>query len=162
MLVAVHKLFHVPYASRIKTSGTIFTERHFSVSKEWLRSWSHAFLITYRKTFTKKLFGGPSRNSDEKEKKTKTRNRWRLTHLRAEPPPVSEPCISQGHMIKGSCDIIGRNPSRKAIILPSLVAIDTLLIEIWWFLFATWPCKTTWSKLCMTLWLGACEGISPS
>ena len=35
-----------------------------------------------------------------------------------EPPPVSEPRISQGHMIKGSCNIIGRRSWRKAIILP--------------------------------------------
>ena len=69
--------------------------------------------------------------------------------------------ISQGHVIKGLCDIIGRCPSREAIILPSLIAIDTLVIEIWWFLFATWPCKTTWLKLCMTLSL-ACQCISPS
>ena len=87
------------------------------------------------------------------------RNRWWLKWLCAEPPPVSEPHISQGHVIKGSCNIIGRSPSKEAIILSSLVA--TLVIEIWWFLFVTWPCKTTWSKLCMTLWLGACQGISP-
>ena len=55
MLVTVHKPCHVPHASRITTSGTIFTERRFSVSKEWVRPWSHAFLITYDKTFTKKL-----------------------------------------------------------------------------------------------------------
>ena len=59
-----------------------------------------------------------------------TRSRWRLKRLRAEPPPVSEPGISQGHVIKGSCDIVGRSPSREAIILPNLVAIDTLVIEI--------------------------------
>ena len=50
--------------------------------------------------------------------------------LRTEPPPASEPRISQGHVIKGSFDIIGRSSSREAIILPSLVAIDTLIIEI--------------------------------
>ena len=33
-------------------------------------------------------------------------------------------------MIKVSCGIIGRSPSRKVIILPSLVAIGTLVIEI--------------------------------
>ena len=91
-----------------------------------------------------------------------TRSRWQLKRLRAESPPVSEPRMSQGRVIKGSCDIIGRNSSRKPIILPNLVAIDTLVIEIWWFLFTTWPCKTTGSKLRMTLWLGACQGISPS
>ena len=48
--------------------------------------------------------------------------------MRAEPPPVREPRISQGHVIKGSCDIVGRSPSRETIILPSLVAIDTLVI----------------------------------
>ena len=58
------------------------------------------------------------------------RSRLRLKRFRAEPPPVSEPRISQGHVIKGSCNIIGRTPSREAIILPSLVAIDTLIIEI--------------------------------
>ena len=72
MLVTVHKLCHVPHASRITTCGTIFTERHFNVSKEWVRSWSHA--TTYHKTFIKKLFGGTSRKSDEKGiKKKKTR-----------------------------------------------------------------------------------------
>ena len=46
-------------------------------------------------------------------------------------PPVSEPRISQGHhVIKGSCDVIGRSPSRKVIILSNLVTIGTLLIEI--------------------------------
>ena len=71
MLVTIHELCHVPHASRITTCGTIFTKRHFSVSKEWVRSWSHTFLINYHKTLAKKLFGGPSRKSDEKEKKEK-------------------------------------------------------------------------------------------
>ena len=50
--------------------------------------------------------------------------------LCAEPPPVSEPRISEGHVFKGSRNIIGRSPSKEAIILPSSVAIDTLVIEI--------------------------------
>ena len=41
-----------------------------------------------------------------------TRTRWRLNPLRAEPPLVSEPPICQGHVIKESCDFIGRIPSR--------------------------------------------------
>ena len=74
MLVTVHKPCHVPHASRITTSGTIFTEKLFSVSKEWVRPWSHAFLITYDKTLTyDKAFGSLSRKIDEKEKKKKTR-----------------------------------------------------------------------------------------
>ena len=60
----------------------------------------------------------------------KKRSRRRLKRLHAEPPPVSEPRISQGHVIKGSYDIKGRSPSREAIILPSLVAIDSFVIEI--------------------------------
>ena len=70
ILVTVYKLCHVPHASRITTCGAIFTERHFSVSKEWVRP-THDFLITYHKTLTKKLFGGTSRKSDEKETKKK-------------------------------------------------------------------------------------------
>ena len=69
----MHNLCHVPHVSRITTWGTTFMERHFSVSREWVRPWSNAFLITYQKTFTKKLFGGPYRKSDKKEKKKKTR-----------------------------------------------------------------------------------------
>ena len=90
---------------------------------------------------------------------TVTRSRWRLKRLRAEPPPVSEPRISQDYVIKGSCDIIGKSPSREAIILPSLVPINTLVIEIWWFLFAMWPYKTTWLKRKMTLRLGASQSM---
>ena len=55
MLVTVYKPCHVPHASRITTSRKLFGERLFSVSKESVRSWSHAFLIIYHKTFTKKL-----------------------------------------------------------------------------------------------------------
>ena len=91
-----------------------------------------------------------------------TRSWLRLKRLCAEPSPVSEPGIPQGHMTKGSCDITGKIPSREVIILPNLVAIDTLVTDTWWFLFATWPCKTTWSKVCMTLWLEACQDISSS
>ena len=34
-----------------------------------------------------------------------TRSWWQLERLRAKPLPVSEPRISQGHVIKGSCDV---------------------------------------------------------
>ena len=55
MLVTVFKPCHMPHASQITTWGTLFTERLFSVSKEWVRSWSHTSLIIYDKTFAKKL-----------------------------------------------------------------------------------------------------------
>ena len=71
MLVTMHKLCRVTGALQITTCGTIFMERHFSVFKEWIRSWSHAFLVTYHKNLIKKLFEGTSRKSDEKEKKKK-------------------------------------------------------------------------------------------
>ena len=38
--------------------------------------------------------------------------------------------ISQYNVIKGSCDLIGRSPSRLVTILPSLVAIGTMVVEI--------------------------------
>ena len=50
--------------------------------------------------------------------------------LDIKPPPVSEPLLSQGHMIKRSCDIIGRSASSEAFILPSFVVIVALVIEI--------------------------------
>ena len=70
-LVIIWMLCRVSRALQITTCGTIFMERHFSVSKEWIGSWSHAFLVTYHKTLIKKLFDGTSRKSDEKEKKKK-------------------------------------------------------------------------------------------
>ena len=75
MLVTVYKLCHVPHALQITTWGTIFTKRNISVFKEWVRSWSRAFLIAYHKTLTKKPFGGRSRKNDEKEKKKKTKQK---------------------------------------------------------------------------------------
>ena len=38
--------------------------------------------------------------------------------------------ILQDQVIKGSCDFMGRSPSKKVTILPSLVAIGTLLVEM--------------------------------
>ena len=37
---------------------------------------------------------------------------------------------SQDYEIKGSCDIMGTRPSKQAVILISLVAIVTLVMEI--------------------------------
>ena len=38
--------------------------------------------------------------------------------------------ISQDHIIKGSCDFIGVCQLRYVMILPSLVAIGTVVVEI--------------------------------
>ena len=74
MLVTVQKLCHVPHASRITTWATIFAERLFSVSKEWVRSWSLVFLITYYKKFAEKLLAIRSKKGREgKMKKKRTR-----------------------------------------------------------------------------------------
>ena len=43
--------------------------------------------------------------------------------------------ICQDHVIKGSGGHINGSPSRYVTILASLVAIDTLVIEIYGFLF---------------------------
>ena len=42
---------------------------------------------------------------------SETGSRLRLKRLRAEPPLVREPPTSQGHLIEGLCDFIGRNSS---------------------------------------------------
>ena len=68
MLVTVYKPCHVPHASRITTLGKLFKERLFSVSKESVRSWSHAFLIIYHKTFAKKLKAVRPKSCLEREK----------------------------------------------------------------------------------------------
>ena len=62
-------------------------------------------------------FDSLSKSTDKKEKKKKnTRCRWHVKHLRAEPHPVSEPCISQAHVIRGLCDIVSRRASVEVII----------------------------------------------
>ena len=50
-----------------------------------------------------------------KDVRIPTRIWWQLKRLCAEPHPVSEPHISQGYVIKGSCNIIDKSPSREAI-----------------------------------------------
>ena len=70
----MQKPCHVPHASRITTSGTIFTKIFFGVSKEWVRSWPHAFLITNLKTLTKKLLAvRPEKWTGRERKQKKTR-----------------------------------------------------------------------------------------
>ena len=69
-LVTIYKPCHLPHASRITTWRTLFTEIHLSVSKESVRSWPHAFLLIYHKTFAKeiKAVGSKSCRKREKEK----------------------------------------------------------------------------------------------
>ena len=60
-------------AMRHTTWRTIFTERPFSVSKEWVRSWSHAFLIADHKTLTKKFLAVRPEKVTRRKKRKKTR-----------------------------------------------------------------------------------------
>ena len=73
MLVTLYKLCHVPHVPQTTTFETIFTQKHFIVSKKWVRSWSHAFLITYHKTLTKKFIGGPFRKVTRRKKRKKNK-----------------------------------------------------------------------------------------
>ena len=76
MLATVLNPCHVPHTLRITTWRTLFTERLFIVSKEWVRSWLHASLIIYHKTFTKKVKAvrPKSCRGGEKEQKKKKGN----------------------------------------------------------------------------------------
>ena len=116
MLVTMIKPSHVPHASRITTSGTIFTETSFIVSNEYVRSSSHFSLITNVKTLAKQLSAvRPKTLTRRRSRRRKTRSLWWLKRMHAEPHPLNEPLISQGHVIKESCDIIVRSPSRKSL-----------------------------------------------
>ena len=78
MLVTVFKVTvcHVPHASRITTWGTLFTERFFSASKEWVRSWSHASLIIYHKMFGKMFKAVRPKSCREGEKEKEQVQSW--------------------------------------------------------------------------------------
>ena len=78
ILVTVHKPCHVPHASWVTTWGTIFIERLFSVSQEWVRSWSHAFLITYDKTLTKKILAVRPEKVTRRRKRKNRKNRMAI------------------------------------------------------------------------------------
>ena len=72
ILVTVDKPCHVPHTPRKTTWRKIFTERLYSVSKRWVRSWSHAFLIAYHKKLPKKLLAvRPEKVTRRKKKKKK-------------------------------------------------------------------------------------------
>ena len=53
--------------------GSNFRGILFDVSKEWVRSWSHAFLITNLKTFSKKLLAVCPEKGTRRKKRNKTR-----------------------------------------------------------------------------------------
>ena len=72
-LVTVDKPCHVTHASGITTSETTFPKICFGVSKEWVRSWPHVFLITKIKKLTKKLLEVRPQKVTRREKKKKTR-----------------------------------------------------------------------------------------
>ena len=63
--------------------------------------------------------------------------------------------ILQVDVIKKSCDLMDRNPSRKVTILSSLVTISTSGVETKWFSVVTWSSKSLWWKRHITSWLGA-------
>ena len=81
MLVIVHKPCHVPHMSRITTWGTAFTKKLCSLSKEWVRSWSHDFLITYDKKFPKKVKAVRPKSGQEGEKEKEQEVRGDLDHV---------------------------------------------------------------------------------
>ena len=72
-LVFMEKSCHVPRASWLTTSGTIFREIFFGVSKEWVRSWSHTVLISNLKTLAKNLLAVHLAKGTRRKKRRKTR-----------------------------------------------------------------------------------------
>ena len=71
----VNKPYHVPHAPRITTGGRTFMGILFGMSKECVRSWSHAFLVTNLKTFAKnswQSFQKIMRRKRRRRKKRKT------------------------------------------------------------------------------------------
>ena len=52
----------------------------------------------------------------------------------------------QDHIIKALYNFMIRSLLRYITILANLVAIDTVIVEIYWFYFVTWSRKTNWSK----------------
>ena len=74
ILVTVHKPCHVPHMPQITTWGTISVEICFDVPEEWVRSWSHVFVITKVKTLPRKLFEvRPQKVTRRKKGRIKTR-----------------------------------------------------------------------------------------
>ena len=73
------KVCHVLHASRLTTYGTIFLEIFFGVSKEWVKSWSHVFLISNLNIFPKKLLVVRPEKGTRRNKKIKLE--WQLQSL---------------------------------------------------------------------------------
>ena len=71
MLVTMDKPCHGPHTSRMTTWITIFTRILFSVSKKWVRSWSHVFVITYHETLPRKLLAIRQKKWQQRKKEEK-------------------------------------------------------------------------------------------
>ena len=63
---------HEPHALQLTTWGTIFTKICFGVSKKWVRSWSHASVVTNLKMFPKKRLTGRPKTVLRIRKRKKT------------------------------------------------------------------------------------------
>ena len=73
ILVTVHKPCHVPRVPQITAWGTISVEICFDVPEEWVRSWSHVFVIT-KVTLPRKLLEvRPEKVTRRKKGRIKTR-----------------------------------------------------------------------------------------
>ena len=64
---------HMPHASKIITCRKIFTELFYCVSKEWVRYWSHASLVTNLKFFFKNFQQSVQKHWRERERRKKER-----------------------------------------------------------------------------------------
>ena len=60
------------------------------------------------------------------------------------------------------CHVISQDHVIKVIILSTLVALGTLILDIQWLMFVSWLCRTARSERYVTLWLGAHQCKSPS
>ena len=103
--------------------GSNFRGILFDVSKEWVRSWSHAFLITNLKTFSKKLLAVCPEKGTRRKKRNKTRMAIvNLVALKANAktyinlfqnhyiPIISKPSRTS---FKNFCNKLKNNPSQK-------------------------------------------------
>ena len=53
--------------------------------------------------------------------------------------------ILQNRVIKGSCEFMGKTPSRQVTILPSLLIIGTVVVEM----FVTWSWRDDFTRTCL-------------
>ena len=122
MLITVNKPNLVPSLSWITTSELIFAEICLDVSKEWVRSWSHYFLIINRKTLSIKILAV---RQEIETRRTKRKKNWNGT--------CKPPCVKNKRHKRYMIPIVMiiKKRMKKTKTISNYILVEIRILPMW-------------------------------